>query len=185
MPSKSAAPVPASTSSGSPLPLVSLPQGELLSVNEADIPMVKNALAEGVHFQPLRLDLEAGVWVVLATFEPGAEIQMHYHTGVAEVYTLSGQWHYKEYPDQPQTAGSYLYEPSGSVHTVQVPAENTENTVIFVRVTGANVNFNEDGTLHSILDAVTIRHLTDALSVEQELGDPRYIGGGEADFTAG
>jgi hypothetical protein len=34
------------------------------------------------------------------------------------VYTLSGKWHYLEYPDQPQVAGSYLYEPSGQFHSI-------------------------------------------------------------------
>src|ERR1041384_5338788 len=96
----STAPAPAATSSGSPLPMVSLPQTELLSVDEASIPRIENALGEGIHFKPLRLDLERNEWVVLATFKPGAEIQIHYHTGPAEVYTISGRWMYKEYQDQ-------------------------------------------------------------------------------------
>lgn len=179
----STAPAPAATSSGSPLPIVSLPQTELLTVDEATVPRIENALGEGIHFKPLRLDLERNEWVVLATFAPGAEIQIHYHTGPAEVYTLQGRWEYKEYPNQPQTPGCYLYEPGGSVHTFFAPAENTEDTIIFVRVAGANVNFSEDGTFHSILDALTIRHITDTLSAEQGLGEPRYIGGGEAAFT--
>ena len=85
------APAPATTSSGAVLPLVALPQGELLTVNEKYIPTVRNALGPGVHFQPLRLDIENGEWVVLATFEPGATVPLHYHTGVAEVFTLSAE----------------------------------------------------------------------------------------------
>jgi len=177
------APVPAATTSGSPLPLVALPQGDLLTVPEASVPRIENALGDGIHFKPLRLDLERNEWVVLATFEPGAEIQLHYHTGPAEVYTLAGRWLYKEHQSQPQTAGSYLYEPGGSVHTFYAPADNTEDTILFVRVAGANVNFNEDGSFHSILDALTIRHLTDTLSAQQGLDQPRYIGGGEAGYT--
>lgn len=76
---------------------------------------------------------------------------MRYHTGVAEVFTLSGCWHHLEYPNQPQTAGSYLYEPGSSLHTFITPIDNTENTVILVRVVGANINFTEDGQFHSIL----------------------------------
>lgn len=180
---KSAAPVTARTTGGSMLPIPSLPQRDLLTVNESEIPEIRNALGSGVHFKPLRLDLENGEWVVLATFDPGAEIQIHYHTGPAEVLTLKGRWNYKEYPKQPQTAGSYLYEPAGSVHTFVTPADNTEETVIFVRVAGTNINFNEDGTFHSVLDAVTIRYLTDAMVAEQGLDEPRYIGGGEAGLT--
>lgn len=177
------APVPATTTSGAPLPLVSLPQDDLLTVGEATVPRIENALGDGIHFKPLRLDLERNEWVVLATFEPGAEIQLHYHTGPAEVYTLQGRWLYKEHPEQPQTPGSYLYEPGGSVHTFFAPIENTEDTIMLVRVAGANVNFNEDGTFHSIIDALAIRHLTDLLCNQQGLSEPRYIHGDTAHYT--
>ena len=43
------APAPASTSSGAARPLVALPQTELLTVNEKNIPMVRNAVAQDVH----------------------------------------------------------------------------------------------------------------------------------------
>ena len=177
-------PAPMNTSSGAPLPLVALPQGELLSVNENTIPLITDSLGPGVHVKPLRLDLEAGCWVVLATFSPGAVVPLHYHTGIAEVYTLSGSWHYLEYPDQPQTAGSYLYEPAGSVHTFVCPESNTEDTVIFVRVEGANINFTEDGQFHSILDATMIRALAHQLAEARNLGSLNYLCGGAAGFTA-
>ncbi len=93
---------PATTSTGAPLPLVALPQGELLTINADDIPLVRDALGDGVHFRPLRLDLENGEWVVLATFAPGARIPLHYHTGAVDAWTISGSWHYKEYAEQPQ-----------------------------------------------------------------------------------
>jgi quercetin dioxygenase-like cupin family protein len=156
----------------------------LLTVNSKDIPMIKDAVGPGVHIQPLRLDIEAGEWIVLVTFAPGASVPLHYHTVVAEVYTLTGRWNYLEYPDQPQTAGSYLYEPGASVHMFVTPQSNTEDTVILVRVVGANINFTTDGQFHSILKAALLRHLTDTLAVEQGLGEINYIGGGEAAMTA-
>src|ERR1700752_3670016 len=73
-----------------PLPLAPLPQGELLTINENNIPLIPDTLGPGIHVKPLRLDLEEGCWVVLATFSPGAQLPVHYHTGVAEVYTLPG-----------------------------------------------------------------------------------------------
>lgn len=176
-------PGPAVTGSGAPLPLVALPQGELLTVNEKDIPLVRDALGPGVHFKPLRVDIENGEWVVLATFAPGARIPLHYHTGVVDSWTMSGSWHYDEYSDQPQTAGSYLFEPGSSVHTLVCPDSNTEDTVVLFRISGANVNFNEDGTFHSILDAALVSHLTRTLSAEQHLGRVEYIGGGAAQIT--
>ena len=104
------------------------------------------------------------------TFAPGTSLPLHYHTGPAEVYTLKGRWVYSEYPDQPQTAGTYLYEPGGSVHTLYVPEGNTEDTVLFVRVAGANINFDDNGLLHSILDTLTIRVIADSGRAERVCG---------------
>ena len=67
------------TSSGAALPLVASPQGELLTVNEKNISLITDSLIEVVHVKPLRLDLEAGCWVVLATISPGAKLPIHYH----------------------------------------------------------------------------------------------------------
>jgi quercetin dioxygenase-like cupin family protein len=182
---KPTAPVPATAHGASALPIVALPQGELLTVQESEIPMIKDAVGPGIHIQPLRIDMEAGEMALLITLAPGAAVPLHYHTGPAEVFTLAGRWLYKEYANQPQTAGSYLYEPGGSVHTFYTPEDNTEDTIIFARVKGANINFNTDGTFHSILDACTVRYLVDALSEAQGLGEIRYISRGDADFTAG
>src|SRR6266540_3230032 len=144
----------ATTNAGATLPLVALPQGELLTVNIDQIPMLKDLVAPGIHIQPLRLDPERGEWVFLATMAPGCELPLHYHTGPAQVWTIQGRWMYREYPDQPQIAGSYLYEPGGSVHTFYTP---------------------EDGTFHSVFDAVAIKYLTDAAAAAQGLAPVGYI----------
>ena len=181
---------PTATSTASKVPVFSLPQTELLTVNLDDIPVLKNALGPGSDFQPLFLDPEVGVWALMATFAPGVELPIHLHTGPVHGFTISGSWIYKEYPDQPQTAGSYLYEPASSVHTLEVPAGNTEPTVILFIIYGANVSFNDDGTFHSVLDAVTVMKLTEQLAAAQGLphpppwprpgGSPRAAGAGAA-----
>ena len=122
---------------------------------------MKDALGPGINFQPLFLDPEVGVWSVIATFPPGVRSPIHLHTGPVHGYTLKGSWIYREYPDQPQTAGSYLYEPASSVHELYVPDTNTEDTVILFIVYGANVGFTEDGQFHSVLDAVTVQKLVE------------------------
>ncbi|MFB7715371.1 2,4'-dihydroxyacetophenone dioxygenase family protein [Streptomyces sp. NPDC056105] len=170
----------AKTNTGTPLPLLSLPQTELLTLNIDDLPLVESE--PGTRIQLLRLDLEAGRWVVMAHMAPGASVPIHYHTGTAEVYTLKGRWFYKEYPDQPQTAGSYLFEPGGSVHTLFTPEDNTEDTVMLVSVAGANVNFTEDGQFHSIIDAVSIKHFLTKIAEEQGV-KMRYISAGAAGIT--
>src|SRR6266508_1204952 len=168
----------ATTNAGATLPLVALPQGELLTVNIDQIPMFKDLVAPGIHIQPLRLDLERGEWVFLATLAPGCELPLHYHTGPAQVWTIQGRWEYREYPGQPQTAGSYLYEPGGSTHTFFCPEDNTEDTVGLAWVEGAAINFNEDGTFHSIIDAVSAKHRTETASAAQGTGPVPYLHGG-------
>ena len=179
----SAGPAPATTSTGAGLPVLAVPQNRLLTLNESDIPLVRDTVGTGIHIKVLRLDVEHNEWVVLVTFAPGSSLPLHYHTGPAEVYTLSGRWIYSEYPDQPQTAGSYLYEPGGSVHTLCVPEDNTEDTVLFVRVSGANINFDDDGLLHSVLDTLSIRAIADRMSAAQALPAPCYIEGRDTGFS--
>lgn len=175
-------PTIATTRSGAVLPLVAHPAGELLTVNASRTPLLRDVFGAGVSFKPLRLDLEAGCWVILAVLSPGAKMPVHYHTGSAEAYTLAGNWHYFEYPDEVQTAGCYVYRPAGSVHTFVCPEENTEDTVILMRVEGANVNFTEDGQFHSLLDAVMIYHAMSMVAEDQEV-DVAYIGRDAAGLT--
>jgi len=137
--------------------------GDLLTVNIDQIPLLKDAMGPGIHIQPLRLDPEKGQVVLMATMAPGCLLPVHYHTGTAEVYTFSGCWKYAEYPNQPQTAGSYLYEPGGSVHTFYCPEDNTEDTVVLLWMEGA-----------------PIQHVTETVSAAQGTGTVGYIHGGSA-----
>jgi quercetin dioxygenase-like cupin family protein len=157
-----------------------MPQDDLVTVNIDQIPLLRDTIAPGIHLQILRVDPEHGEWVFLATLAPGCSLPVHYHTGPAQVYTLKGRWLYREYPDQPQTAGSYLYEPGGCVHTFYCPEDNTEDTVALAWIQGAQVCFNEDGTFHSINDAASIQYLTETLSAAQGTGPVGYIHGGGA-----
>jgi hypothetical protein len=99
------------------------------------------------------------------------------------VWTISGCWKYAEYPDQPQTAGTYLYEPAGSVHTFYVPKENTEDTVALAWIEGAQVGFHEDGRFNSMNDATSIRYAIEMLASAQGIGPVGYIRGGGAEVV--
>ena len=61
----------ATTGAGAPLPLVALPQDSILTVNENDIPLLKDAAGPGIHLQTLRLDPQRGELVILATIAAG------------------------------------------------------------------------------------------------------------------
>ena len=129
-------------------PIPSIPAA--LHRAENDLPFVE--FQEGVVFQLLHVNLEAALWVVRVRLEPGVTIQRHKHTGEVFAFTLSGSWKYLEYPEI-NTAGSYLYEPAGSIHTLHVPATNSEVTDVWFAVRGANLNLDEAGNVESVLDA--------------------------------
>ncbi len=50
-------------------------------------------------------------------------------------------------------AGSYLFEPAGSTHTLCTPADVEGDTVVWFAVFGANINLGEDGEVLSVVDA--------------------------------
>lgn len=156
---------------------------ELLTVNSNDLPIYKDALVRGVDVQPLFLDPSNGVWGLRVLFHPGVMLPTHYHTGTVHLWTLSGKWNYVEYPDQAQTSGSYLFEPGGSVHTFMVPADNTEVTETLMIVQGANINFDQDGNYHSVMDASSIMLLIDSLIQERGLEPAKYIKAPQAVYS--
>jgi hypothetical protein len=80
--------------------------------------------------------------------------------------TLSGSWYYKEYPETVNQAGSYLFEPAGSVHTLMVPADASEPAEVWFAVNGANVNIAEDGSVISVIDASTVWQIYTAMAAE-------------------
>jgi quercetin dioxygenase-like cupin family protein len=117
---------------------------------ETELPWVD--IGGGSLMQVLQVDIEHGLWVVRNRFQPGYEVQTHKHTGEVFAFTTAGSWKYKEYPEV-NTAGSYLYEPAGSIHTLTVPETNTEVTDVFFAIYGANLNLDADGNVESVWDA--------------------------------
>lgn len=140
---------------------------------ESELPFVD--IGDGSLLQLLQVDIEQGLWVVRTRFNPGYVVQTHKHTGAVYAFTISGRWHYKEYPEV-NTAGSYLYEPAGSVHTLTVPADNTEVTDVWFAIQGANLNLDEDGNVVSVFDAQYILDGYLLLCEAAGLGRPDVIG---------
>jgi quercetin dioxygenase-like cupin family protein len=140
---------------------------------ESELPFVD--LGDGSTLQLLQIDVDAGLWVIRTRFQPGYLVQTHKHTGEVFAFTLSGSWKYVEYPEV-NTAGSYLYEPAGSIHTLTVPAENTEPTDVWFAIYGANLNLDPDGNITSIVDAGGIRDAYFALCEMQGFDRPDVIG---------
>jgi quercetin dioxygenase-like cupin family protein len=140
---------------------------------ESDLPFVP--YQEGVTFQLIQVDIEAGFFVVRVRGEPGRTIQRHKHTGEIFAFTYAGSWKYLEYPEI-NTAGSYLYEPAGSVHTLHFPETNTEVTDVSFVLHGANLNLDSEGNVESVLDAGAALSVYRAACRDCGLADPNVIG---------
>ena len=53
-------------------------------------------------------------------------------------------------------AGSYLYEPAHSLHTLTVAEDATEDAVVWFAIFGSNINIDDAGDVTSILYARTV-----------------------------
>lgn len=169
-----------------PMPTVVYEHKQLLTLNTRELPIYEDSFpgVPGIDSQPLFIDTNAGVWVVRSIIAPGVTMPVHYHTGTVHVWTIRGRWHYVEYPDQVQTAGSYLYEPGGSVHQFVTPADNTEPTEMLMIVSGANINFDPAGNYLGVLDAAEIVSMVNRVVDERGLEPAKYITPAQPGYTS-
>jgi hypothetical protein len=86
-------------------------------------------------------------------------------------YTFSGAWKYKEY-EYVNRAGSFLYEPAGSVHTLQCIEDQTR---VFFHMHGANLNLDADGKVDSVVDGQTALEFYLAACEARGLPRPRVL----------
>lgn len=141
--------------------------------DEADCPFVD--IPDGSTMQLVQVDLDEGLWIVRNRFPAGVRVPTHKHTGSVYAFTLSGSWKYEEYPEV-NTAGSYLFEPAGSVHTLIVPETNTEITDVWFAIHGANLVYGEDGAITEVWDAQFVLDGYLALCEMQGRDRPDVIG---------
>ncbi len=141
---------------------------------ESELPFVD--VGDGTHLQVLHLDVEKGLWVIRTRYEPGVTVARHKHTGEVFAFTIAGSWKYLEYPEI-NRAGSYLYEPAGSIHTLHVPEDNDGVTDVWFAIYGANLNLGPDDSVEMVIDAGLIREVYIALCEAQGFDAPNVIGG--------
>ena len=140
---------------------------------EAELPFVD--LGDAGLLQLLQVDLANGVWVIRNKFRPGTTVQTHKHTGHVYAFTQTGSWHYLESPEAVNVAGSYLYEPAGSVHTLHVPESNDGDTDVWFTIHGANLNLDADGNVEMVIDAHMILPFYLAMCAEQGVTEPPVV----------
>jgi 2,4'-dihydroxyacetophenone dioxygenase len=136
--------------------------------NETDLPFVSDMA--GYSFQLAHVDLEAGLWVIRTRLDPGTSLTTHRHTGPVLGFTLQGRWRYAEYGND-YLAGSHIYEPANSLHTLQAPADNTERADVWFAVWGANLLLDADGEITAVRDAAAV--LSSYLEQCEQAGHPR------------
>jgi quercetin dioxygenase-like cupin family protein len=112
-----------------------------------------------------------GLWIIENVFTKGYEVQTHRHTGPVFGYTTSGAWKYKEY-DYVNRAGSFLYEPAWSVHTLQCIEDDTR---VWFQMYGANLNLDANGKLDSVADGPTTLEFYYAACEAQGLPRPNPL----------
>ncbi len=135
-------------------PAFALPAGTdvpTFHVGMDELPWVD--LGEGTELQILHVDLTSGLWVTRNRFKPGTTIDRHYHSGLVFAVTLQGSWYYAEEPEAVNRRGSYLFEPPSSIHTLTVPADQDEDTIVWFAIYGSIISLHDDDTPKAISDA--------------------------------
>jgi 2,4'-dihydroxyacetophenone dioxygenase len=118
-----------------------------IHIGNDELPFVD--IGGGNKMKLLHVDIANGMWIVESIFMTGFAVETHRHTGPVWAYTTAGAWQYREY-DFVNRAGSFLFEPAGSVHTLEAVEDDTH---VWFQVFGANLNLDGDGNITSITDA--------------------------------
>ncbi len=124
---------------------------QTLLIEDHELPYLDSG--DGTGLQLLHVDLNIGLWISKTRLKPGTQVTRHYHTGLVYAVTLQGEWFYAETPDHVNKPGSYLFEPAGSLHTLTVPEDQDEDTIVWFAIYGANLNVDEAGNVVSVIDA--------------------------------
>lgn len=146
-----------------------MPIREAVHFAADDLPFVD--IGDGSLLKVLQLKVGEGLWIIENVFQAGYEVQKHRHTGPVFGYTTSGAWKYKEY-DYVNRAGSFLYEPAGSEHTLQCIEDDTR---VWFQMYGANINLNEDNGIDMVVDGQMTLDFYFAMCEEQGLPRPNVL----------
>lgn len=101
-------------------------------------------LSPGRWSRPLCLNVSQGYWVHLTRVRGGGMLSRHRHPAPVHGFVLKGSWRYLE-RDWVATAGSYIFEPPGDVHTLVVD-DDCEEMITLFHNTGALIYCDENGT---------------------------------------
>jgi 2,4'-dihydroxyacetophenone dioxygenase len=106
--------------------------------------------APGIAFRPLLFSVSQGYFVNLLRVRRSGILSRHRHTGPVHAFTMEGRWHYLEH-DWWAEEGGYSYEPSGDIHTLEVP-DGVEEMITLFHATGAYVYVDPAGNPAGVED---------------------------------
>jgi 2,4'-dihydroxyacetophenone dioxygenase len=135
----------------------------------ADLPFVD--IGDGSMLKVIQIKAGEGLWIIENIFQAGYEVQKHRHTGPVFGYTTAGAWKYKEY-DYVNRAGSFLYEPAGSEHTLQCTEDNTQ---VWFQMYGSNINLNDQGEIDMVVDGQLTLDFYFSMCEQQGLPRPNVL----------
>ena len=142
---------------------------EAVHIGADELPFVD--LGGGNLLRVLQVKEKEGLWIIENVFQSGFAVQTHRHTGPVWGYTSSGGWKYKEY-DYVNRAGSFLYEPAGSVHTLECIEDDTR---VWFHMYGVNLTLDEEGEVDSVSDGAGTLAFYLAMCEEQGLPRPPVL----------
>ena len=134
-----------------------------------ELPFVE--IGNGNKLKVIQVKEREGLWIVENIFQGGYEVQRHKHTGPVYAYTTSGAWKYAEY-EYVNRAGSFLYEPAGSVHTLQCVEDDTR---VWFHMYGVNLNLDAEGNVEWVADGAGTLAFYYAACEEQGLPRPNVL----------
>jgi hypothetical protein len=105
---------------------------------------------DGVVFRPLMFSVSQGYFINILRIRKTGFVSRHRHAGPVHAFTLRGRWHYPEH-DWWAEQGTYVFEPPGDVHTLEIP-EGVEEMATLFHVTGAYIYVDENGNPVGIED---------------------------------
>lgn len=149
-----------------------------------ELPWAENWAGDpGIKLKLLMADVEGGRYAVRMLFAPGLKVAPHKHTAEIHAFTFAGEWAYTEYPDSPSnTAGSYLYEPPGSTHTLKVADHVQGETDVMFIMYGAMLHLSDDGAVLGITDAESVQREYAGLLAAQGKPTPLIPTGGSMSY---
>ena len=142
---------------------------ESVHIGADDLPFVE--IGDGSQLKVLQIKTGEGLWIIENVFQAGYAVATHKHTGPVFGYTTSGAWKYREY-DYVNRAGSFLYEPAGSIHTLECVEDDTR---VWFQMYGANLNLDEAGEIVSVVDGPTTLAFYLARCKEMGFGEPNVL----------